>query len=144
MNRLVRAALRGTGFTALATVCFVVAAPATIDSARWWRSPRIAGELRLSPSQVEALDRIYDRMTADAGRCASRTTRARREAERLLADNASQELLDVAAMALADAESEHRLTRTVGLYQMFRVLSSDQRAKLIRLVSTKRQATDVP
>jgi Spy/CpxP family protein refolding chaperone len=144
VKRLVRAALRGTGFTVLATFCLVVATPATIDSARWWRSPRLVGELQLSPRQIEALDRIYDRMTAQAGRCASATTKAHHEAQRLLAGDADQDALDAAAVTLADAESEHRRTRTLGLYEMFRVLTPDQRAKLVRLVPRDRRGVTAP
>jgi Spy/CpxP family protein refolding chaperone len=144
VKRLVRTALRRTAFVVLATVCLVVATPATIDSTRWWRSPRLAGELQLSPQQIEALDRIYDRMTAQAGRCASRTLRAHHEAQRLLAGDATRDALDAAAGALADAESEHRRTRTLALYEMFRVLTPDQRAKLVRLVPQARGGATVP
>jgi Spy/CpxP family protein refolding chaperone len=144
VKRLVRADLRRTAFVVLATVCLVVATPATIDSARWWRSPRLAGGLQLSLPQIEALDGIYDRMTAQAGRCASLTIRAHQEAQRLLASEATQDALDAAAVVLADAESEHRRTRTLGLYEMFRVLTPDQRAKLVRLVPQDRRGATTP
>jgi Spy/CpxP family protein refolding chaperone len=144
VKRLLRAALRRTAFVVLATICLVVATPATIDSARWWRSPRLAGELQLSPQQIEALDRIYDRMTAQADRCASLRIRAHHEAQRLLDGDATLDALDAAAAALADAESEHRRTRTLGLYEMFRVLTPDQRAKLVRLVPQARRGATAP
>jgi Spy/CpxP family protein refolding chaperone len=144
VKRLVGTALRRTAFVVLATVCLVVATPATIDSARWWRSPRVAGELQLTAQQTEALDRIYERMSAQAARCASLSARARDHADRLLVADAPQEALDTAAIALADAESDQRRARTYGLYEMFRTLSPEQRAKLARLVPKGRRAPAAP
>jgi hypothetical protein len=135
----IRLRLRSIGFPVLGAIALVFATPITIDSARWWHSPRITAELRLSADQVQALDRIHERMTAESAACVSRAIVAQEDAERLLAAGASEPALDAAAAAFADAQSAGRRTRTLGLYEMFRVLSPAQRLALARLARASRQ-----
>jgi Spy/CpxP family protein refolding chaperone len=122
----------------LAAIAMVFATPVSIDSARWWHSPRITAELRLSADQVQALDRIHERMTAESAACVSRALVAQEDAERLLAAGASEPALDAAAAALADAQSAVRGTRTLWLYEMFRALTPEQRRVLARMARPRR------
>jgi Spy/CpxP family protein refolding chaperone len=115
----------------LVALLLVLAAPTETDSARWWHSPRIAGPLGLTEVQVEALDRIYDQMVQESGACASRAARARETVERLLdSESSSPTVIDTAAGALADVRSEARRSRTLRLYEMYRVLTPEQRGRL--------------
>jgi Spy/CpxP family protein refolding chaperone len=122
----------------LVAIALVFAMPSAIDSARWWRSPRIAAELRLSADQVQALDRIHEQMIIRSAACLSRAMAAHEEAERLLTAGASAPAIDAAAAALADAQSAGRRTRTLGLYDMFRVLTPDQRIALAHMAPASR------
>ena len=123
-----------------AALVFVLATPGATDSARWWHSPRTAIPLRLTVAQVRALDRIYDQMVAESRACALRSRQTREAAERLLASDASATSLDAAAAAHADATSDARRRRTLRLYDMFQVLTPEQRQLLGRLATNAGEA----
>jgi Spy/CpxP family protein refolding chaperone len=135
---------RSTGLAMFGALALVVATPTPIDSARWWRSPRIATRLELTAVQVRALDGIHSRMMVESARCAAQARAARDHAERLLAAGASESDLDTAAVGVADAQSARRRTRTLGLYEMYSVLTSEQRNILSKLALPSRQQPSTP
>jgi Spy/CpxP family protein refolding chaperone len=127
--------------TAVVTCTLVLGAPTAVDSARWWRSPRIVAELGLTSSQIAAIDRVYTTMTAESVTCARKSAAARERVRRLLESaDAPEETVAAAADALAQADSARRRTRTLMLFRMCRELSPAQRRGLESIASLRRRA----
>jgi hypothetical protein len=118
------------GGTVVGAIVIVLVNPVSIESARWWRSPRIVAELRLSTRQAAAVDGIYRSMTAQTADCATNAAVARRRLDDALLAERLDDVFEIATARLADTESECRRTRTVMLYRMFRELSVEQRQAL--------------
>ena len=114
------------GIFALGLIC----APTTIESARWWYSPRVTAALTLTPDQSRRIQDIYDSHRRERYAAVARCERARVEAERAMAIGLPEEDFERALSAYAEAEAERRRVRTLMLYRMWRVLSTQQRARL--------------
>jgi hypothetical protein len=114
-------------------LAIVIGTPASIDSARWWRSRQIAEQLRLSPQQAAVIDGIYQGSLAQANACARDSAAARKHLDVLLMSDGVDDVFEVTTSRLADLEASCRRGRTLMLYRMFRQLSAEQRLALADL-----------
>ena len=114
--------MRGIRGSVVGAVAIVIATPVSIESTRWWRSPRVVAELRLLPAQAAAIDGIYQSMAAQSVRCAGDVEAARRQLDEALGLDSVDDVFEVALSLLTDTESACRRTRTLMLYRMFRDL----------------------
>lgn len=102
-----------------------------IPSFKWWKSDEVVKELRLTPEQSSKIESIFQgcRDTLIAGK----TDLERLEAElsQLMADSAAEER-DVAAKVdqVETARAALSKTRTMMLYRIHRILTSEQRERL--------------
>jgi hypothetical protein len=135
--------MQHAGRSVLGAIAIVLATPVSIESARWWRSPRVAAELRLSPRQVAAVDAIYQSMTAQSADCARNAAMARRSLDDALMADGVDDVFEVTTSRLADTESMCRRTRTIMLYRMFRELSVEQR-RVLASIATGTRYTPLP
>lgn len=127
---------------ALAAIAMVLATPTPVASSRWWRSPDVVAQLRLSPRQVASIDRIYESMSSESVVCAQTAAAARASLDRLFAQGAADDVLGAAASTLAEADAAKRRTRLIMLYRMFRELSPEQRDALARIARVRQRAHD--
>jgi hypothetical protein len=130
--------MRHVGGSVVGAIVIVLANPVSIESARWWRSPRIVAELRLSGRQAAAVDGVYRSMRAQLADCARNAAAARRRLDDVLLAEGVDDMFEMATSQLADTESECRRTRTLMLYRMFRELSVDQRQGLAAIAARTR------
>ena len=131
------------GASIVGAIALVLAIPASIDSARWWRSSRVVAELGLSPVQADTIDTIYRSMTAQSEDCARTAATERRRLDEALMSKDVDDVFVMATSRLADTESACRRTRTLMLYRMFRELSADQRRTLAEIARGSSAAADV-
>ena len=132
------AARARTAVGASLVLAFVVCLPTSIDSARWWRSPRVVHQLRLTAEQQSAVERIYEASFRERQARAREANAAQRRLMQLLESDAPEPLLEEAASQAADADATSRRLRSLMLYRMARVLSPAQRAKLAALANNRR------
>jgi hypothetical protein len=105
----------------------------SIDSARWWHSPRAIAAMGLSTDQTRAIDDIFSSMLAARIVQAGKARAAKARLDRLFDADVSDAEFEVAAAEAADAEAGRRRLRTLMLYRIFRVLSSEQRSQIAAL-----------
>ena len=108
----------------------VACIPTPIESARWWYSPRVTAALTLTPDQSRRIQDIYDSHRPERYAAVARCERARIAAERAMAVGLPEEDLERALSVYAEAEADRRRVRTLMLYRMWKVLSTQQRARL--------------
>lgn len=111
-------------------MCLVACVPASIDSARWWHSPRVIDRISMSPAQIRAIDDIYSSLMGARIIAVGKARAAQSRLDRLLEAGASEEEFEAAATEAADAEAARRRLRLLMLYRIFRVLSPEQRSQL--------------
>ncbi len=94
---------------------------------KWWRAPRVAQELGLTPSETRRLDRLYLEMSQERIRLRSQIQQAR-----LVVDNLfDQQPLDQAAIdqqfqRIAEAQSELAMTQSRFLLEVRKILGRER------------------
>jgi hypothetical protein len=122
--------------TVIVALAIVIGTPVSIDSARWWRSYRVAETLRLSPQQAAAIDGIYQESSIQASVCAQDAAAARKQLEGLLLSDDVDAVFEITTSRVADLEASCRRGRTLMLYRMSRQLSVEQRLALAGLAGS--------
>jgi hypothetical protein len=124
---------------ACATVILVACVPTPIDSAYWWRSPRVVTALGLSAAQARSIDRIYRETLPERLARARRAEAAHVHLEHLLETQGPAEDFELAATQAANADAAMSRARTLMLYRMSRVLTRRQRVRFDALARRRRQ-----
>ena len=114
---------------ALLLVLLVPCAPASAQGFKWWQSPAVQRDIRLTSQQVTAIDAVFQ-ATLDERRAVRARLDCLETSLRQLLDDPDPD--DAAATALIDRLEQTRarrnVLRTMMLYRMRRVLTPVQRA----------------
>ena len=119
---------------AVALVMLLPPASAPADATGWWHNKDIQRQVRLTGTQVERLQRIFDRDRELRATRRQELARLERElADALVADDAdgieSSHLVD----RIEGLRMQINVRRTLMLIEMYRVLSKEQRQILAAL-----------
>lgn len=117
-------------FTAL-----LVSRPVRLSSVRWWRAPELAAAIRLTEVQRDAIDRIYERRLRDRRRCIERMVEASNRVDQLMRDGIFDDETLHSTQAASSAADEERMVRRVLNDEIVRVLSPEQRGRLVSLLA---------
>lgn len=116
---------------ALALVVFGVAAPADAQSFKWWTAERFRAELALSPEQTARLEEIYQAATPTLKSQKDALEKLQADMKRLVAEGRADEATAAELFARVEAaRGDLGRTRSLMLYRMRRILTSDQHLKL--------------
>lgn len=108
----------------------VLAAPARIDSARWWYSSRVARALGLSAAQTAQIQDIFASAQPEWLNRQAAFKIAERRFSSAMESDVTEDELDAACSAATDAEAARNKVRTLMLYRIYRVLTPTQRERL--------------
>lgn len=108
--------------------------------AKWWQDEKIVADLRLTADQAARIDEIFQTFFAQMKGTAEDLTRREDQLSRLISANDVTE-----AQLLKEADQVELLrgtlakARTLMLFRMRRVLSADQRTKLVEIQKAQEQ-----
>jgi Spy/CpxP family protein refolding chaperone len=114
-------------------IVFIAATPTSIESARWWYSPRLVATLHLTTEQQTSMERIYRATMSERLRLAAEANASHDALDRIVAADSSYASVEAAATNAAAADAARRRARTLMLYRMWRVLTPAQRLRISRL-----------
>lgn len=115
----------------LALVVFGVAASADAQSFKWWTDERFRTELALSAEQTARLEEIYQAATPTLKSQKDALERLQADMKRLVAEGRADESTAVDLFARVEAaRGDLGRSRSLMLYRMRRILTSDQHLKL--------------
>ncbi len=98
---------------------------------KWWQSSTFKTELGLTPHQADELDAIYQASLPKLKSQKEELDRLEATLSKMIEDGTADEARVVQKLDRVEAaRSELAKTRTLMLYRMHRVLTSDQRQKL--------------
>lgn len=120
------------------SLLLLIGTPTSIESTRWWQSPRFVAALHLTTAQRAAIERIYLDMLPERASRVAESNAAREALNRLMESDAPEAVVEAAATRAADADAARARTRTLMLYRMLRVLTPKQRAELARAAPRRR------
>jgi Spy/CpxP family protein refolding chaperone len=128
------AIVRGLLRSLLLAACGPLAIAASAQGYRWWQDAAVQRELSLTAAQVTALEGLFASTLGERRTLRRELDRLDARVQRLLAraDADDQEALEVIA-AVEAARAKRNVARTLMLFRMYRMLSSDQRKALQRL-----------
>jgi Spy/CpxP family protein refolding chaperone len=115
---------------------------------KWWQSDRFVRELALTPDQQTRLEDIFKSSWPSLEACKGDLDRLDTELSRLIADGTTAETQVIQQIDKVEASrSALGRARSLMLYRMYRVLSTDQRVKLKALneqIEKEQQAAPRP
>ena len=95
----------------LVVAVLVVSSPVRTQPARWWRSPRVVQQLRLTRQECEEIDRVYEAAAPSQRAASSEVARLLNEIGRQMNDGFVEETLLTLTNRLAAAEAHEAAIR---------------------------------
>lgn len=109
---------------------------------RWWHNDAIRGELELTRSQVDTIDTLFVSTLEERHALRRELDRHEEYVEQLLARGDIDDTQAIEAITRLEATRARRnAARTVMLFRMYRVLSTEQRRALKRLTDRPTEPT---
>jgi len=112
---------------------------ATCAAARvkWWRSDAAIAQLVLSSEQIDGIERIFEQTRSERLRLQNALDRAESELSRAI-ERDDYPAAEALVPRVEAARAAHNIARTRMLITMYRLLTTDQRAKLEALPGASR------
>jgi Spy/CpxP family protein refolding chaperone len=135
MNQRVIPALRPALLAAALSVAVIALLPAGLSAQgfKWWQTERFQRELQLTPEQIAKIEETFQSAVPELRQQKKALDKLEQDLARLIDTTADEAVVMQQADRVEKVRAELSKARTRMLLRMRRVLSADQRAKLVAL-----------
>lgn len=117
-----------------ASLALLAATPALAQPFKWWQDPKVRADMGLSQDQISRIDEVFRASTQGIRERYAEVDRLERQLSALIsADEATEAEVIRQVTAIEAVRSELAKGRTLMLFRIHRVLTSEQRVKLAQM-----------
>jgi Spy/CpxP family protein refolding chaperone len=114
-----------------------------LDVRAWWKDPQMAKEVGLTPVQIQKIDHIYEQRQRQIRPWVDEYNRQKAELDRMMRERTARpEDIEAQARRLTYPHLDIDVSRIRLLYEMSRVLTAEQNAKLDAMFERERRDRD--
>ncbi len=125
---------------AAASLALLVVPPAWGQPFKWWQDPKTRADMGLTQEQIGRIEEVFQASTHGIRERYAEVDRLERQLSNLIsADEATEAEVIRQSAAIEAMRSELAKGRTLMLFRIYRVLSSEQRAKLVQMHAERAQ-----
>lgn len=110
-----------------------VARPADLPEGKWWKRPRVAAEINLTPDQVRVIEAIFARARPKLIDGKGELEKRQRDLQDAIESNADRRDIAAKVEAVENARAELQKTRILMVLDMKQSLKPEQWERLVRM-----------